>query len=228
MNDRILIIEDEKGLVLSLEDRLRAEGYSTDYAYNGIEGEEKAKSGEYDLIILDIMLPDRDGFLICRNLREEGIQTPILMLTARSANFDTIMGLRVGADDYLPKPFDMQVLVARIEALLRRASMGITKGVSHSFGSFFLDTEKKELTMDGKVIPLKAQEYRLLEFFLCEPNRVISRDELLDEVWGYDNCTTSRTVDVHVSWLRQKLGEKEWPRHLLTVRGHGYKFILNP
>ena len=231
-NRRILIIEDEEGLVLSLEDRLINEGYAVDSEMNGIKGEEKALNGDYSLILLDVMLPGRDGFQICQNLREADITTPILMLTARSTNIDTIMGLRLGADDYLPKPFDMQVLLARISALLRRSNGDSTSSTTETksadnyvFGPYVLNMSRQELSREGTLIPLNAKEYKLLCFFLKNSNRVIDRDELLDEVWGYDSVTTTRTVDVHIAWLRQKLEEKEIPEYLLTIRGYGYKFV---
>ena len=230
MKKRILIVEDEPGLQLALEDRLVEEGFEVVAEANGVRAEEKAKKGGFDLIVLDVMLPGRDGFQICQNLREASIQTPVLMLTARGSNIDTVMGLRIGADDYLAKPFDMQILIARIGALLRRAVVPKTqrteKGAQYSFGPFILDTERQELANDSETVALNAQEYRLLKFFAEHPNRVYSRNELLDEVWGYDTHTTTRTVDVHVAWIRQKLGEKEHPEHLITVRGYGYKFLM--
>jgi DNA-binding response OmpR family regulator len=229
MNERIFVVEDEEGLLMTLQDRLEDEWYRVVTEANGARAEEKARNEAFDLIVLDIMLPGRDGFQICRNLRSSDIQTPILVLTARSSDIDTIMGLRIGADDYLAKPFDMQVLLARIVALLRRA--GIPKkaraidGSIYSFGSFILDTRRQQLSEDGRSVALNAQEYRLLKFLVENPDRVISRDELLNEVWGYETETTTRTVDVHVAWLRQKLKERRLPKHVVTVRGYGYKFV---
>jgi len=226
----ILIIEDEPGLQLTLEDRLTAEGYGVTVRGDGISGQEEAVTGKYDLILLDVMLPGRDGFQVCQNLRAGGNRTPVLMLTARGTSIDTVMGLRLGADDYLTKPFDMQVLLARIEALLRRASASPgrkgegTGGPLYSFGPFILDVRKGELSRGEARVDLNSQEYRLLKFFAENPDRVLSRDELLDGVWGYDQVTTTRTVDVHVAWLRQKLGEQNLPVHILTIRGRGYKF----
>ena len=229
MKVRILVVEDEPGLLLALEDRLKDEGFEVFTESNGARGEEKARRGEFDLIVLDVMLPGRDGFQVCQNLREASVQTPILMLTARGSAFDTVIGLRMGADDYLAKPFDMQVLIARMQALLRRSSMPRekkkAKGIQYAFGDFVLDTASQELLEKGKPVALNAQEYRLLEFFVEHPNRVHSRDELLDAVWGYEEQTTTRTVDVHVAWIRRKMGEKEIPVHILTVRGYGYKFV---
>lgn len=234
---RILVIEDEEGLVLALEDSLRSEGYRVKAVGNGIEGEREAERGRYELILLDVMLPGRDGFQVCQNLRKSGCRTPILMLTARGTAIDTVMGLRLGADDYLAKPFDMQVLQARVHALLRRArgssaeeepAEALPQDGVFRFGEFRLDTNRLELRRGEEPVALNVQEYRLLEVFVRNPNRVISRDQLLNEAWGYDAETTTRTVDVHVGWLRQKLGERDFPRHLITVRGYGYKFILSP
>ena len=232
MSRRILIVEDEPGLVLSLEDRLMSEGYKVNAVGDGIEGQNEGSSEAYDLIILDVMLPGRDGFQVCQNLRSSGVQTPILMLTARDTTIDTVMGLRIGADDYLAKPFDMQVLLARIHALLRRTERGSgassERAAVHRFGLFVLDSSAYQLTNGTAEIPLNAQEFRLLEVLVKNPNRVLSREFLLDEAWGYDTETTTRTVDTHVAWLRQKLGEKELPRHLITVRGYGYMFQPEP
>jgi DNA-binding response OmpR family regulator len=229
---RVLVVEDETGMALALEDCLRGEGYEARAVGNGIAGQAEAEKGGYDLLVLDIMLPGRDGFQVCRNLREKGSHIPILMLTARGSSIDTVMGLRLGADDYLSKPFDTQVLLARIHALMRRAEARAAGGERPSgpyrFGPFVLDTDGVELRRDGRPIPLSAQEYRLLRFLVEHPDRVLGRDLLLNEAWGYDTETTTRTVDVHVSWLRHKLGESDAPRHLVTARGHGYKFVAEP
>jgi len=227
--ERILVVEDERGMQVALEDRLTSEGYEVVIEGTGILGEERARTEEFAVIVLDIMLPGRDGFQVCQNLRDSEILTPVLMLTARNTTIDTVMGLRIGADDYLAKPFEMQVLVARIEALIRRsnrpnASARLT-GAKYCFGPYLLDTEARELSREGVPIQLSSQEYRLLEFFVTHPGRTIDRNELLNEVWGYDNETTTRTIDVHVSWLRQKLGEQQHPKHLVTVRGYGYRFV---
>jgi DNA-binding response OmpR family regulator len=235
---RVLVVEDEPGMVLALEDGLRGEGYEVTALSEGIAGQREASTGRYDLVILDVMLPGRDGFQICQNLRAAGITAPILMLTARSSTIDTVMGLRIGADDYLTKPFEMQVLLARTQALLRRAEASradqkprdpaaLAPG-SYHFGEFRLDTERMQLLKGEDPIPLNVQEYRLLQVFVRNPNKVLTRDLLLSEAWGYDTETTTRTVDVHLAWLRQKLGEKDFPRHLITVRGFGYKFVPAP
>ncbi len=233
---RILIVEDEPGVQITLEDRLRSEDYEVTIRGDGIEGEKEARIGRYDLILLDVMLPGKDGFSICQELRRAGVETPILMLTARDTSIDTVMGLRSGADDYLAKPFDMQVLLARVEALLRRAAAAPSGGdnpapddTTITFGEFILDRVRGQLERrgrDGKRedVELNAQEYRLLEYLALHGGRIISRNVILDEVWGYESEITTRTVDVHVARLRQRLGESDHPRHILTYRGRGYKF----
>lgn len=241
---RVLVVEDEPGLQITLEDRLAAEGYEVTIRGDGITGEEEARSGSFDVVLLDVMLPGKDGFTICRDLRRGGIDTPILMLTARNTPVDTVMGLKTGADDYLAKPFDMQVLLARMEALIRRSGRtkqpaeasptgggGAREEIRHiSFGEFLLDRERGQLerVMEDKrreVMELNAQEYRLLEYLVLNPGKIIDRNTILDEVWGYETEITTRTVDVHVARLRQRLGESERPRHILTYRGRGYKFV---
>lgn len=223
--ERILIVEDEPGIALTLEDRLVAEGYAVTVRRDGIRGEEEARTGGHDALILDLMLPDRDGLTVCRNLRRAESPLPILMLTARGTNLDVVVGLQQGADVYLPKPFDMGVLLARLEALLRRARTG-PGGVAavREFGPFRLDEARGELLKDGQPVAIHAQEYRLLCYLAGHPNRVLDRDEILDQVWGYETGTTTRTVDVHVAKLRHRLDESDNPVHILTVRGRGYQF----
>ncbi|MDA3849664.1 MAG: response regulator transcription factor [Spirochaetaceae bacterium] len=225
----ILIIEDEPGVQMTLEDCLQAEGYTTETRGDGMTGQEEAETGNYDLIILDIMLPRRDGFTVCQNLRKKSIHTPILMLTARNTNLDIIMGLRQGADDYMAKPFDMGLLLARIEAILRRSAL-TTSETNRStniypFGEFLFDLQKGTLTQGDDLITLHAKEFSLLEFLVKHPNELLNRVKILNEVWGYESETTTRTVDVHIAKLRQKLGESELPRHIMTLRGQGYRFI---
>jgi two-component system, OmpR family, alkaline phosphatase synthesis response regulator PhoP len=226
---RVLLIEDDPGIRMALEDRLAAEGCSVASRGDGLSGETAARTGEFDIVLLDLMLPGRDGLSVCRDLRAAGVRTPVIMLTARGADMDIVVGLKEGADDYLPKPFDSGVLIARMEALLRRSrSEPGAKGKSSGpirFGEYSLDARKGELIRGGESVPLNAQEYRLLEFLAANPGRVIGRDEMLDSVWGYGSDTTTRTIDVHVARLRQRLGESELPRHILTIRGRGYKFV---
>ena len=222
---KILIIEDEPGIQMTIEDRLIAEGFEVDSRTDGISGEEAALEGIYDLILLDLMLPLRDGFAVCQHIRQKGLQTPVLMLTARNTDLDVVMGLRQGADDYLSKPFDMGVLIARIEALLRRSrALGSSQRIY--FGVFVLDQKEGTLLKNDKTpIELNVQEYRLLEYLALHPDHTISRDQILDDVWGYGSSTTTRTVDVHIAKLRHRLDESDIPRHIQTVWGRGYKFI---
>ncbi|MGD1817871.1 MAG: response regulator transcription factor [Pleomorphochaeta sp.] len=228
---KILLIEDELGVQITLEDRLISEGYQVTIKDNGVDGEHEAKKNIYDLILLDIMLPQRDGFSVCKNLRKNDINTPIIMLTARNTNIDVILGLQQGADDYVMKPFDMGVLLARIDSCIRRTEL-ITdsptpqkQGV-YSFGSYKLDTIKGILEKDGnKQIELNAQEFRLLEYFVTHPNQLLDRNKILDDVWGYDSNIYTRTVDVHIAKLRYHLEESQKPNHIRTIRGMGYKFI---
>lgn len=226
---RILIIEDEPGVHITLGDRLIAEGYEITVKEDGVTGEEEARTNSYNLILLDIMLPGRDGYKVCENLRKDGINTPIIMLTARNAELDTVIGLRQGADDYVAKPFEMTILLARIEAQLRRAEMlnntTSSSETVYNFGCFTLDSEKGVCTKSGEDLLLNAQEFKLLEFLIENEGAIMDRNTILDEVWGYDSESTSRTVDVHIAKLRQKLEESEIPRHILTIRGRGYKFV---
>ncbi len=228
---KILLIEDELGVQITLEDRLISEGYQVTIKDNGVDGENEAKKNIYDLILLDIMLPQRDGFSVCKNLRKNDINTPIIMLTARNTNIDVILGLQQGADDYVMKPFDMGVLLARIDSCIRRTEL-ITdsptpqkQGVYY-FGSYKLDTIKGILEKNGnKQIELNAQEFRLLEYFVTHPNQLLDRNKILDDVWGYDSNIYTRTVDVHIAKLRYHLEESQKPNHIRTIRGMGYKFI---
>lgn len=236
MIKKILIVEDEAGIAFMVKDRLEAEGYQVIHRDTGPSGENYARENagtehQPDVILLDIMLPGKDGFQVCQDLRRDGISTPILMLTARSTSIDTVMGLKLGADDYLTKPFDMAVLCARVEALLRRAETNTSSENptvttdQFRFGEFVLDTSKQELYRADQAISLNTQEYRLLKYFLENPDRVLSRDELLNAVWGYNSEVTTRTVDVHIAWLRKKIDDHPVNRHLITLRGRGYKFL---
>jgi len=227
MNKQILLVEDEPGLRMTLSDRLRNEGYVVETAANGEEAIRRALEGCFDLIILDIMLPHKSGLDVCRDLRQRGHTTPILMLTARGQTVDKVLGLKLGADDYLTKPFEMMELMARVEALLRRAPAGSLSAQSiYRFGSIQVDLRKTELLRDGKPVSLSAKEFQLLKYFLEHRGETLSRTELLAQVWGYDAQTSTRTVDVHVAWLRQKLGDDpKQPRMIVTIHGLGYKFV---
>lgn len=226
MNRRILLIEDEPGLVLTLSDRLKSEGFETDAAADGVTGLKKAATSAYDVIILDVMLPQKNGFDVCRDLRAAGNSTPVLMLTARGQIIDKVVGLKLGADDYLTKPFDMSELLARIEALLRRASKNRAPSAEgFTFGNIEVNFRKAEIKKDGKIVELSAQEYRLLKYMIENRGATLTRYELLEHVWSYDESITTRTVDVHIAWLRQKLEPNpKHPQYFVTIHRLGYKF----
>jgi len=224
---RVLLVEDEAGLRLTLTDRLGSEGYSVDTASDGEAGLERAATGRYDLVILDVMLPRMSGFDVCREVRQRGVTTPILMLTARGQVVDKVVGLKLGADDYLTKPFETIELMARLEALLRRAPSGVRPGGdAYQFGDVAVDFRKMEVTRGGVPVELSAREFKLLRHFIAHRGATLSRDSLLADVWGYDEMPLTRTVDVHVAGLRQKIeGNPKAPEYLLTVHGLGYKFV---
>lgn len=226
MERKILLVEDEPGLRMTLSDRLRNEGYEVETADDGDEGFRKAASGEFDLVVLDVMLPGRSGFDVCRDLRQSGTAIPVLMLTARGETIDKVLGLKIGADDYLTKPFEMPELLARIEALLRRsAAAPAGPSATYRFGSIGVDFRRTEVMRDGQVVAVSAKEFQLLRYLVEHRGETLSREELLREVWGYSSASSSRTVDVHVAWLRQKLEtDPKKPRWIVTVHGLGYKF----
>jgi len=211
---------------MTVGDRLRNEGYAVDCAANGDEGFEKATQLPFDLIILDIMLPKRSGFDVCKGIREAGLITPILMLTARGQTSDKVNGLKIGADDYVTKPFNMLELVARVEALMRRAPIRpAAQSGGFDFGSVHVDLVGTEAAREGKPVNLSAREFQLLRYFIEHRGATLSRDELLKQVWGYSAEMYTRTVDVHVASLRQKLeDDPKQPKFILTVQGLGYKF----
>ena len=227
MSERILVVEDEEALRVALSDRLKNEDYVVEGAGDGEEGFEKALEGRFDLLILDVMLPRKKGFDICRDLRKAGLVVPIIMLTARSETVDKVLGLKIGADDYVTKPFEMIELMARIEALLRRApSQPADDRKIHEFGQVRIDLVGTSVMRRGKVIPLSAREFQLLRYFVQHPGATLSRDVLLREVWGYNADAFTRTVDVHVASLRQKLElDSKKPQFFVTVQGLGYKFL---
>jgi two-component system alkaline phosphatase synthesis response regulator PhoP len=224
MNETILIIEDEEALRMTLSDRLRSEGYVVEFASDGEQGYEKATRLPFDLIILDIMLPRISGLEVCRGIRQAGLATPILVLTARGHTVDKVVGLKLGADDYVTKPFDTMELIARIEALLRRSNARAGQGI-HKFGPIRVDLRGTQVTRDGEPVYLTAREFQLLRYLIEHQGATLSRPDILREVWGYDTSTFTRTVDVHVASLRQKLEESpKKPKWILTVPGLGYKF----
>ena len=226
MSRKLLLVEDEPGLVMTLTDRLASEGFDVESASDAHAGMARATSGQFDVILLDVMLPGGNGFDICRAVRQKGLQTPILMLTARGQVVDRVVGLKLGADDYLVKPFEMAELLARLEALLRRVPHAAAAASDQfRFGNVVIDTRRTEVTRDGAIVELSALEFKLLRYFVEHAGATLSRDELLNEVWGYDAMPSTRTVDVHVAWLRQKLEENpRRPQYILTVHGLGYKF----
>jgi len=224
MNENILLVEDEEALRMTLRDRLRSEGYVVDLAADGEQGYEKATRLPFDLIILDIMLPHCNGLDICRGIRLAGLATPILLLTARGQTVDKVVGLKLGADDYVTKPFDTMELMARIEVLLRRSAPRSGQGV-HKFGSIRVDFRGTQVSRNGEPVYLTAREFQLLRYLVEHPGTTLSRDEILREVWGYGDGTFSRTVDVHVASLRQKLEDlPKKPQWIVTVPGLGYRF----
>ncbi len=225
MGARILLVEDEPGLVLTLTDRLQAEGHIVESTGDGETGLARARGGNWDLILLDLMLPRKSGLEVCRELRHSGSRVPILMLTARSQTVDKVAGLEVGADDYLTKPFEMAELVARVGALLRRAASPAADSV-YRFGPVEVDFRKAEVQREGKPVQLSAREYQLLRYLIEHRGDTLTREELLHKVWGYQATPSTRTVDVHMLWLRQKLEENpKYPQYFQTVRGLGYKFV---
>ena len=227
MSRRILLVEDEEGLIITLTDCLQDEGYQVESATDGETGLRRAIEANYDLLILDVMLPKKTGFDLLRDLRQKGVRTPAIMLTARGQVVDRILGLKLGADDYLTKPFDMGELLARMEAIIRRVPASHQPSSdSYVFGEVKVDFRRAQVTRDSQPVDLTAREYQLLRYFIEHRDTVISRDELLNEVWGYDAMPVTRTVDVHVGMLRQKLeANPRSPQFFLTVHGLGYKFI---
>ncbi len=225
MDEKILVVEDDELIRMTLGDRLKSEGYAVDFAADGEEGLRKATAGSCDLVILDIMLPRKNGFDVCREIRMAGVAVPVLMLTARGQVIDKVLGLKIGADDYLTKPFDAAELLARVEALLRRAKPAKSSEV-HRFGLVELDLRGTTVSRDGKIVPLSAREFQLLRYFVEHPNTTLSREVLLKEVWLYSADAFTRTVDVHVASLRQKLeSDSKRPELIVTVPGLGYKFV---
>jgi DNA-binding response OmpR family regulator len=221
----ILIIEDEESILMPLEDNLKLEGYDVACARDGLEGYAQAAERSFDLVVLDIMLPKLDGFEVCKRLRQDRIMTPILMLTAKSQEIDKVLGLELGADDYMTKPFSSRELLARIKAILRRAQEPPGEAETCRFGDVEVDFAKYEARKGGAPVPLTALEFSLLHFLVRNRGRVVDRNEVLDAVWGKDVFVDARTVDKHISLLRKKFeDDPQAPRHILGVRGVGYKF----
>ena len=225
---KILLIEDEQGLVMTIQDRLIEEHYEVEVATDGADGFEKALNNSYDAIILDLMLPKKNGLDVCKDLRQKGIETPIIMLTAKGQVIDKVLGLKLGANDYMQKPFEMMELLARVEVQVRKKSVSapISNNQEYRFGQVTVNFRKGEIKNSGQSVNLPAKEFQLLKFLLENEGVVLTRDQLLNEVWGYDALPSTRTVDVHIAWLRQKLeANSHHPVHILTVHGFGYKFV---
>jgi two-component system alkaline phosphatase synthesis response regulator PhoP len=227
MPSRILVVEDEPGLRLAICDRLRAEGYDVASAADGDEGLRSASEQHFDLVVLDVMLPGRSGFDVVRDLRRRRVGSAVLMLTARGEVVDRVLGLKLGADDYLVKPFAMAELLARIEARLRvppAAQAGARD--AYRFGDVHVDFRRAEVSRDGRPVELSAKELQLLRYFVEHRGAALTRDELLNDVWGQDAMPSTRTVDVHVAELRRKLEpDPHRPRYLVTLHRIGYKFV---
>jgi DNA-binding response OmpR family regulator len=225
MNARILIVEDDETLRTALVDRLRGEHYAVDAAKDAEEATEKIDTSSFDLLIVDVMLPYHSGLDLCRELRQSGLATPIMFLTAKTTLVDKVVGLKLGADDYMTKPFEADELTARVEVLLRRPSTHSGRGI-HQIGDLHVDMNRHEVTRNGKPIYLTDREFQLLCYLIERPGQTVSRAELLRAVWGYEIKGYSRTVDVHVFTLRQKIEtDAKQPELIRTVTGIGYKLI---
>lgn len=224
--EKILVVEDEPDMVMGLKDNLEYEGYTVVTAADGVEGLEMATKELPDLIILDLMLPKKDGYDVCKELRAKGVDTPIIMLTAKSQELDKVLGLELGADDYVTKPFSIREVLARIKAVLRRKGGRPQKLDSYEFGNVCVDFRKSCVDKNGKTIELSHYENEILRLLISNKDDPVSRNRLLDEVWGYDLFPTTRTIDNHIVKLRQKVeDDPKNPVHVITVHGIGYKFV---
>jgi two-component system alkaline phosphatase synthesis response regulator PhoP len=225
---RILFVEDETAFAVGMIDRLESEGYEVEWARTGPAGYETALARPFDLMVLDVMLPGKNGFDICRDLRREGVDAPVLMLTARGEVVDRVVGLKLGADDYVQKNSEPVELMARIEALLRRSGLSAPVNARHAdFGDVRVDLRKHEVTRAGQPLALSPVEFRLLEYLIERRGAIVTREELLENVWSLDGDTLSRTVDVHIAGLRKKIEvDSRYPRFFLTVKGAGYKLAV--
>ncbi len=220
---RILVVEDESPLALGLEDDLKLEGYEVEVARDGETASQRAQEGSFDLIILDVMLPRKDGFEVCRELRRAGLRMPVILLTAKTQESDKVLGLELGADDYVTKPFSPRELRARVKAALRRAAGEMPE--IYRFGEVEVDFTRCELRQAGKAVEITPIEFKLLAAFIRHRGHTLSRDKLLNEVWGQETFVTDRVVDTHITNLRKKIEPKpSEPRFLISVRGMGYRF----
>ena len=226
MADRILVIEDDRAILDGLRTALSAEGYEVECAQDGSTGLARARATAPALLILDVMLPGMSGFEVAKRLRDEGYATPILLLTARGEEDDRVLGLELGADDYVTKPFSLRELLARVRSMLRRTRPAPAKRTQlFEFGDVSVDFKRQAVKKAGRPVELSAREYRILAYFIDHAGEMLSREQLLREIWGYDAFPTTRTVDNHILRLRKKIeDEPESPRHILTQRGAGYLF----
>jgi DNA-binding response OmpR family regulator len=223
---KILIVEDEPDMVLGLRDNFEFEGYEVVTAADGAAGLEKARSEKPDLMILDIMMPKLSGLEVCKTLRGEGFEKPIIMLTARGQEIDKVVGLELGADDYVTKPFSIRELLARVRAILRRTEGSKRRLARYRFADVELDFEIYRATRAGQPLDMSPREFELLRYLIERKGETVSRDQLLEDVWGYESYPSTRTVDTHIAKLRAKIGDSgSEPRYILTMHGAGYKFV---
>jgi two-component system alkaline phosphatase synthesis response regulator PhoP len=223
---KILVVEDEPAMVAGLRDNFEFEGYEVITAHDGIEGLQRALEESPDLVVLDVMMPRMSGLEVCKQLRAKRASLPIIMLTARGQEIDKVVGLELGADDYVTKPFSIRELLARVKSVLRRTAVLPKDKEQHSFSDVEVDLRRCRVVRSGKALDISSKEFDLLKYFICHSGETLSRDRLLEDVWGYENYPTTRTVDTHLVRLRQKLEpDPEQPQYFLTVHGTGYRFV---
>jgi DNA-binding response OmpR family regulator len=223
---KILVVEDEPAMVAGLRDNFEFEGYEVITARDGIEGLERALDESPDLVVLDVMMPRMSGLEVCKQLRAKRASLPIIMLTARGQEVDKVVGLELGADDYVTKPFSIRELLARVKSVLRRTAVLPKDKEQHSFADVEVDLRRCRVLRSGKALDISSKEFDLLKYFICHSGETLSRDRLLEDVWGYENYPTTRTVDTHLVRLRQKLEpDPDQPQYFLTVHGTGYRFV---
>jgi DNA-binding response OmpR family regulator len=223
---KILVVEDEPNMVVGLRDNFEFEGYEVITALDGVEGLQLALEESPDLVVLDVMMPRMSGLEVCKQLRAQRASIPIIMLTARGQEVDKVVGLELGADDYVTKPFSIRELLARVKAVLRRTSVLPKDLDQHTFGDVEVDLRRCRVLKSGKALDVSSKEFELLKYFICHPGETLSRHQLLEDVWGYEHYPTTRTVDTHLVRLRQKLEPNpEQPQYFLTVHGTGYRFV---
>ncbi|MBL8189359.1 MAG: response regulator transcription factor [Acidobacteria bacterium] len=228
MNGKVLIVEDDQAMAVALRDGFEYEGYTVQVARDGAVGLKLASDRDLDLIVLDVMLPKMSGFDVCKQLRSTGNETPIIMLTARGQEIDKVVGLKIGADDYVTKPFSFMELMARVEALIRRSNRKPEHSVDEfKFGDVMVNFKRFEVSKAGQPIEMSPREFNILKYFIEHRGEVITRDQLLDSVWGYGSFPLTRTVDMHIAKLRQKIEDTPHdPKFVITVHRVGYKFVV--